>query len=94
LILERQSERIGLSPRDPTIMRLALRMIEHRLIEIGCHDARLRGKPRRHRSGQDAGAGGRFQYVARFKAGQPLGEVTRVGFKDEGNQDPIVDFRD
>src|SRR5262245_66067951 len=50
LILERQSERIGLSPRDPAIMRLLLRMIEHRLIEIGGHDLRLRGKPRCHRS--------------------------------------------
>src|SRR5215471_1794309 len=31
-ILERQRERISLSPRDPAIMRLPLRMIEHRLM--------------------------------------------------------------
>src|ERR1700745_1642620 len=37
LILERQSERVGLAPRDAAIVGLPLRRaIEHRLIEIGC----------------------------------------------------------
>src|SRR5260370_16208721 len=69
LIFERQSERIGLSPCDPAIMRAPLRMIEHRLIEIGRYDARLRGKPRCHRSRQDTGSGGRLQDLPRFNPG-------------------------
>src|SRR5262249_16873580 len=94
LILERQSERIGLSPRDPAIMRLLLRMIEHRLIEVGGHDARLRRKPRCDRSRQDTGSRGRFQDLPRFNPRQPLGEVARVRLEDERNQEPFVGFRD
>ena len=94
LIFERQSERIGLSPCDPAIMRPLLRMIEHRLIEVGCHNARLCGKPRCHRSRQDTGSGGRFQDFPGFNPGEPLGEVARVRLEDEGNQESIVGFRD
>ncbi len=94
-ILERQRHGIGLSPRDPTIMRLPrLRMIEHRRIEIGGDDARVGRKPRCDRACKNSGSGGRLQHVARAGLGQSLGEVARIGLEDEGNQEPIVDFRD
>jgi hypothetical protein len=95
LILERQSERIGLSPLDPTIVRLPFRRtIEHRLIEIGRHDARLRGKSRCDRSCEDTRPGGRLQYILRFNPGHSRGEVARIRFENEGNQEPVIDFGD
>ncbi len=63
-ILKRQGERIGLPPGDSIGLRL-LRcgMIQHRLVEIGRHDAGVRGKPRCDGSRQDAGPGSRLQQI-------------------------------
>src|SRR5947209_2216070 len=58
LRLERQLQSVGLSPFDASIARLRLGAIEHRLIEIGCDDAGLRGKTRHERAGQNAGSCG------------------------------------
>ncbi len=66
--------------------------IEHRLIEIGCDDARILGKPRRDGARQHAGAGGGFQDMPGLHAGDPAGEVGRVGLEDQRDQEPIVYF--
>src|ERR1700745_1630686 len=57
LILERQSERVALAPRD----------------------AALRG---------------RLQHILRFNAAHLRGELARIRFENEGNQEPVVDFGD
>src|SRR5260370_30002235 len=63
---KRQCQSIRLLPRDATIIWLPRRgMIEHGRIEIGCCDARVLWKARRHRSGKNAGTRGGLQYILR-----------------------------
>ena len=49
----------------PSPGRLRRGVIEHRLVEVGRHDAGMRGQPRRHGSCQNAGPCRRLQHVAR-----------------------------
>ena len=90
-ILKRQSQRVGLLPPDairPGLLRRGL--IEHRLIEIGRHDASALGKARSDGARKDAGAGSRLQQVLRLGAGDPVGEIARVGFEDQRDEEPLV----
>src|SRR5262249_57481532 len=67
LILERQSERVGLAPGDGPIVSLPLRRaIKHRLIEIGCDNARLRGKPRCDRACENTGPRSPLPHIPPF----------------------------
>ena len=94
-IRERQSQRIRLPPGDPALARLSRHgAIQHRLVEIGRHDARGRRKLRCDGSCEDAGSGRRLKDILRSNPGQPLGQVAGIRFEDEGYQEPIVDFRD
>jgi hypothetical protein len=88
----RARERIGLLPDDPVIARLfRSAMIEHRLVEIGCYNARLPGQAGCNGPCERTGASRPFPvYFARH----PLGEVTCVRFKDERDKKPIVDLGD
>ena len=93
-IRKRQRQRVGLSPGDAIIGQLRRGVIEHRLVEVGRHDANLRGKPRGECPGDDAGARGRLQQILWINAGDPLGQIARVGLENEGNEEAVVDFRD
>ena len=66
LILERQGQSIGLSPRNPILTGLpGCGKIKHGLIEVGRYNPGVRGKPRYDRSCQDAGSRSRLEQVAR-----------------------------
>src|SRR5262249_7961472 len=95
LVLERQGKRIGLKPVNPLIMWLTCRgTIEHWLIEIGCHNARLSRKPRCDGSRERAGPRGRFQYLPRSYRCQSFGQIACIRVEDKGNQKAIIDLRD
>src|SRR5437016_4854612 len=55
LVLERQGQGVGLPPCDAAIVQPGGGMVEHRLVEVGRHNARVRGKLRRHRTREDTG---------------------------------------
>ena len=60
------------------------------MIEIGRHDASALGKARSDGARKDAGAGSRLQQVLRLGAGDPVGEIARVGFEDQRDEEPLV----
>jgi hypothetical protein len=90
---EWKGQRIGLLPRYPAMTLLPCgTMIEHRLVEIGCDNTRLRGKPRCHCPGKGPGASGGFQYLLGCRFSQPDSEVVRISFEKERDNKPIVDL--
>src|SRR5438552_1578778 len=79
-ILERQGERVGLPPCDATLKSFRRSSsVKHWLIEIGSDHPATSRKMRCDGAGKNTGARGRLQQILRPGAGNPLGQIPRIG---------------
>src|SRR5262249_60770952 len=60
------------------------------VIGVGGEDARRGGKARRLRARQHAGSRRSLQHIARRAIGDALGEIARIGFKNQRNEVSFV----
>jgi hypothetical protein len=67
-------------------------VVQHRLIEIVRDHPGLYGKPRHDGPGQNARSGSCLQHTLWLGAGDPLGEIARIGLENERDEEPVIEF--
>jgi hypothetical protein len=94
VVIEGQTQGIGLPPDNANVDRLALgRVIEHGLVEVAHHVSGSRTEPWRQRPGDDPAAGRRLQNRPGRRCGHPPGQIVGERLEDERHQIGVVDFR-